>query len=150
MLSSDLCAEFWDLSLFKGHRAWIFQKLMMMMKNVQKDGTLGGPKFELPWRRIPPYLCISPQIHPQNVNVFSCCIYKCSRRRMESRRRNQKLMINIVGFFSRYTYELLISSVKQVPHEVGAWSPLRCKDPARACKTIRQPAVGQLVGQVQW
>ena len=26
----------------------------------------------------------------------------------------------IVGFFSRYTYALLISSVKQVPHEVGA------------------------------
>ena len=26
-------------------------------------------------------------------------------------------MINIVGFFSRYTYALLISSVKQVPHE---------------------------------
>ena len=45
-------------------------------------------------------MCISPQIHPQNVNGFSCCIYKCSRRRMESRRRNQKLMINIVGFFS--------------------------------------------------
>ena len=72
---------------------------------------------------------ISPQIHPQNVNVFSCCIYKCSRRRMESRRRNQKLMINIVGFFSRYTYALLISSVKQVPHEVV---DIRCKDSARA------------------
>ena len=68
------------------------------------------------------YLCISPQIHPQNVNVFSCCIYKCSRRRMESRRRNQKLVINIVGFFSRYTYALLISSVKNPirrPHKVS-------------------------------
>ena len=72
------------------------------------------------WRRIPPYLCISPQIHPQDVNVFSCCIYKCSRRRMESRRRNQKLMINIVGFFSRYTYHSLL--VVQGCISIAYWS----------------------------
>ena len=95
-----------DLAIEKGFRACFFRNKGKIKIFIR----FGGGTTKLSWRRIPPYLCISPQIHPQNVNVFSCCIYKCSRRRMESRRRNQKLMINIVGFFSRYTYALSSSS----------------------------------------
>ena len=39
---------------------------------------------------------------------------------MESRRRNQKLMINIVGFFSRYTYHSLL--VVQGSISIAYWS----------------------------
>ena len=72
---------------------------------------------KLSWRRVPPYLCISPQIHLQNVYVFSCCIHKCSRRRMESRRRSQKLMIHMRCWFPASKFP----ASKQAPHEVCAW-----------------------------
>ena len=68
------------------------------------------------------YLCISPQIHPQNVNVFGCCICSFSRKRMESRRRNQKLMINIGGFLLHCASGNSIKQHRQWSPSMACWS----------------------------